>query len=107
VQATICFGREATEVGSDGNDELEGTSGDDVIVGLGGDDSISGGDGRDLICGGAGKDFLYGGGGTTSSGATATVRPTRRTTREISPSPGGSVRTSSSAGEATTRSPAV
>jgi hypothetical protein len=58
-----CFGREATHVGTRGDDILTGTSGDDVIVGRGGDDLISGRGGDDRICGGGGADELLGGPG--------------------------------------------
>jgi len=58
-----CDGRDATIVGTEGNDTLEGTPGDDVIVGLGGDDTITGGDGDDVICGGDGDDSIWGGNG--------------------------------------------
>ncbi|MCA1683764.1 MAG: hypothetical protein LC708_01350, partial [Actinobacteria bacterium] len=59
----ICNGKEATIVGTAGNDRLFGTSGDDVIVGLGGDDSIYGYGGNDTICAGDGNDVVYGGDG--------------------------------------------
>ena len=55
-----CFNREATIVGTEGDDTLVGTAGDDVIVGKGGNDTISGGEGNDLICGGPGDDTLQG-----------------------------------------------
>ena len=58
-----CGGKEATIVGTSGNDVLIGTNGNDVIVGLGGRDKIRGLDGNDTICGGPGGDVLVGGAG--------------------------------------------
>jgi len=52
VQA-MCFGQEATIVGTPRGDRLTGTAGDDVIVGLRGNDWIDGLEGNDLICGNA------------------------------------------------------
>ena len=49
-----CFGREATIVGTNGDDNLRGTDGDDVIAGLGGDDTIVGRAGDDRLCAGPG-----------------------------------------------------
>lgn len=82
-----CLGREATIVGTKGDDKIRGTSGNDVIVGNGGEDVIRGLGGRDRICaegrsrisgganddklrlrgdgmvrGGAGRDIIAGGG---------------------------------------------
>jgi hypothetical protein len=51
-----CNGREATLVGTEGDDLLLGGPDDDVIVGLGGNDVIRGRDGIDFICGGSGND---------------------------------------------------
>lgn len=59
----MCDGREATIVGTDGDDDLVGTSGNDVILGLAGPDRIDGGGGDDRICGGPGADVLSGGPG--------------------------------------------
>ena len=59
----LCDGREATIVGTSGDDVLEGTDGDDVIVGLEGDDFIRGRGGDDLVCAGPGRDRVIGGGG--------------------------------------------
>ena len=59
----ICFGREATLVGTDGDDVLTGTSGADVIVGLGGNDKIYALGGHDVICAGSGRDFIWAGDG--------------------------------------------
>jgi hypothetical protein len=58
-----CAGRDATIVGTDGNDVLVGTSGKDVIAGLKGKDTLRGRGGNDRLCGKAGKDLLKGGGG--------------------------------------------
>lgn len=46
-----CFGREATIVGTDGDDTIVGTPRTDVIVGRDGVDHIRGRGGRDYICG--------------------------------------------------------
>lgn len=59
----ICDGREATIVGTFGDDVLTGTSGDDVISGLQGNDVLRGLGGEDIICGGIGDDVIYGGAG--------------------------------------------
>jgi Ca2+-binding RTX toxin-like protein len=58
-----CHGRQATIVGTEGNDVLRGTPGRDVIWGGGGDDVIYGSLGNDLICGGPGSDIIHGGRG--------------------------------------------
>ncbi len=59
----ICFGQEATIVGTSGDDVIDGTEGPDVIAGLGGDDVIHGLGGDDVICGGSGDDLIDGGPG--------------------------------------------
>ncbi len=59
----ICDGREATIVGTSGNDTLIGTAGPDVIAGLQGNDVIRGLGGDDVICGGLGNDIIRGGAG--------------------------------------------
>jgi Ca2+-binding RTX toxin-like protein len=59
-QAT-CSGKQATKVGTEGNDKITGTPDRDVIAALDGKDKVSGLGGKDLICGGAGKDTLNGG----------------------------------------------
>jgi len=59
-KALKCQGKIATIVGTNGNDNMQGTPGDDVILGLGGNDTIYGGGGNDRICGGNGADKLYG-----------------------------------------------
>ncbi|HEX3737264.1 MAG TPA: calcium-binding protein [Solirubrobacterales bacterium] len=58
-----CHGRQATIVGTAGDDVLHGTPGRDVIWGGPGDDTIYGSLGNDLICGGAGDDVIHGGRG--------------------------------------------
>jgi uncharacterized repeat protein (TIGR01451 family) len=55
-----CGGREATIVGTDGNDVLTGTDKRDVIVALRGDDQVRALGGRDLVCGFGGSDRLKG-----------------------------------------------
>lgn len=60
----MCGGREATIVGTPGDDILHGTSGDDVIAALGGDDIVYGYQGNDRLCGSHGNDRLYGGAGS-------------------------------------------
>jgi len=60
TSSPTCNGIRATIVGTDGNDDIQGTFGSDVIAGLDGDDKISGGlGGEDLICGGAGNDDIF------------------------------------------------
>ena len=58
-----CKGKTATLIGTEGDDEFEGTPERDVISAFGGKDKISGLAGKDLICGGKGKDTLRGGKG--------------------------------------------
>jgi Ca2+-binding RTX toxin-like protein len=58
-----CHGRLAKIVGTDGDDELQGTPERDVIWGGDGDDAILGSLGNDLLCGGPGADLLHGGRG--------------------------------------------
>ncbi|MDQ3955578.1 MAG: hypothetical protein M3285_08525 [Actinomycetota bacterium] len=50
----LCFGREATIVGTPKEDRIIGTRASDVIVALAGNDLVSGGGGRDFICTGPG-----------------------------------------------------
>ncbi len=50
-------------LGSDGNDDLQGTRRRDTILGFGGDDRIFGRRSSDVILGGPGNDFLQGNGG--------------------------------------------
>jgi hypothetical protein len=64
-----CDGRQATKVGTPGNDNggrgqrpiIEGTNRSDVINGRGGNDIILGKGGRDHLCGGRGTDQIFGG----------------------------------------------
>ena len=58
--APECLGREATIVGTRGDDRIEGTRGADVIVARGGDDRIEGDRGDDVICAGRGDDRIEG-----------------------------------------------
>jgi Ca2+-binding RTX toxin-like protein len=58
-----CHGRQATIVGTPGDDVLYGTPGRDVIWGGPGNDVIYGQLGNDLICGGGGDDVIHGGRG--------------------------------------------
>jgi Ca2+-binding RTX toxin-like protein len=58
-----CHGRQATIVGTAGDDVLHGTPGRDVIWGGPGNDTIYGSLGNDLICGGGGSDVIHGGRG--------------------------------------------
>lgn len=46
-------------IGTDGDDELNGTTADERIFGLGGSDSIWGNDGHDIIHGQAGNDTIF------------------------------------------------
>ncbi|MEB3181884.1 MAG: hypothetical protein VKL59_23050 [Nostocaceae cyanobacterium] len=68
------------QLGTDGNDLINGTADNDILVGLGGDDTIngeagddllSGDDGNDIVNGGYGNDLLTGGEGqdTLTGGA--------------------------------------
>ena len=63
IETPICHGRQATIVGTDGDDVIRGTPGRDVIWGGQGDDTIFGSLGNDLICGGPGADVIHGGRG--------------------------------------------
>ena len=58
-----CHGREATIVGTSGDDVLRGTPQRDVIWAGPGNDTIYGSLGNDLICGGGGDDVIHGGRG--------------------------------------------
>jgi Ca2+-binding RTX toxin-like protein len=62
-ETPMCFGREATMVGTPEDDVLVGGRGSDVIVGRSGRDEIRGGEGHDFICGGKGGDTIHGGPG--------------------------------------------
>jgi Ca2+-binding RTX toxin-like protein len=63
IETPVCHGRQATIVGTDGDDVIQGTPGRDVIWGGKGDDTIYGNLGNDLICGGPGADLIHGGRG--------------------------------------------
>jgi subtilisin family serine protease len=60
VPAPKCAGKEATIVGTSGNDNIEGTNGRDVIVTGGGRDVVHAGAGDDVVCSQAGNDLLDG-----------------------------------------------
>lgn len=60
VPAPRCAGKEATIVGTSGNDNIEGTNGRDVIVAGGGRDVVHAGRGDDVVCGQGGSDLLDG-----------------------------------------------
>jgi hypothetical protein len=53
-----CKGRNATHLGTSGNDEILGTDGPDVVLALGGRDVVKSRDGNDVVCGGPGNDRL-------------------------------------------------
>lgn len=61
--APSCFGRAATIVGTDDDDEITGTPGRDVIYAGKGRDEVHAGGGKDLVCGAGAIDLLYGEGG--------------------------------------------
>lgn len=63
IENPRCHGRQATIVGTEGDDVIHGTPGRDVIWGGGGNDVIWGELGNDLICGGPGSDLIHGGRG--------------------------------------------
>jgi len=54
---------DSKDLGSTGDDVIDGNDGTDVIFGRGGDDVINGGDGDDLVRGGHGSDTIDGGDG--------------------------------------------
>ena len=58
--ATMCRGRVASIVGTEGPDVVNGTAGSDIVVTLGGNDTVYGFGGDDVICLGAGDDIAYG-----------------------------------------------
>lgn len=58
---TTCEGAVATQVGTGGDDEIDGTDDPDVIVALGGNDVVHAERGDDIVCGGSGNDAVYGG----------------------------------------------
>lgn len=60
----LCYGQQATIVGTSGDDTLVGTRSADVIVAKGGNDTVTGVAQGDFICGGGGNDTLDGGRGS-------------------------------------------
>jgi Ca2+-binding RTX toxin-like protein len=58
-----CQGKDATIVGGEGRDQLQGTQKADVIVSLGGNDNVVAKGGNDRVCAGGGNDTVSGGGG--------------------------------------------
>jgi Ca2+-binding RTX toxin-like protein len=58
--ASRCFGRQATLVGTNDVDTINGTAGVDVIASGGAGDRINGRGGNDLICSGSGRDRVRG-----------------------------------------------
>ena len=62
--AISCNGKQATIVGTAGDDHLVGTAAADVMVGLGGNDELDARGGDDTLCGNEGNDNLNGGTGT-------------------------------------------
>lgn len=63
VESRQCRGRDATLVGTPGDDALSGTDRRDVIVARGGDDRIRARGGKDVVCGADGADRIRGGKG--------------------------------------------
>lgn len=63
VSPPKCQGKNATIVGNEGADQLQGTPQADVIVALGGNDNVVAKGGNDLVCAGNGKDVVSGGKG--------------------------------------------
>lgn len=59
--AATCRGRDATVVGTRGDDRLIGTPRTDVIVARRGEDAVLGRAGRDVVCAGRGDDRVRGG----------------------------------------------
>jgi len=57
----LCVG--PCDVGSGGNDNIDGENGDDFVIGDIGDDRISGGNENDILFGGDGNDDISGGNG--------------------------------------------
>ncbi|MGI8460860.1 MAG: hypothetical protein ACR2OC_04365 [Solirubrobacterales bacterium] len=58
-----CAGKDATIIGTTGNDVIAGTNEKDVIVTGSGNDKVKAGGDKDVICGNDGNDKLRGGGG--------------------------------------------
>ena len=55
-----CNGLQATIIGTEGDDTIQGTWQADVIVAFGGNDTINSGSGEDTICAGDGDDVING-----------------------------------------------
>ncbi|MDP9387807.1 MAG: hypothetical protein M3Q48_07720, partial [Actinomycetota bacterium] len=68
VEVPSCYGRQATLVGTQGDDVLVGTEGPDIIHGGPGNDRIRGLGGDDVICGGDGDDGVDATGQTLDGG---------------------------------------
>ena len=51
------------EIGTNGDDTLNGGTGSDILIGRKGDDQLNGEDGNDILLGGSGNDTLDGGAG--------------------------------------------
>lgn len=60
TDAQICDGKPATIIGTDGDDNLQGSFYADVIMTFGGDDTVFGREGHDTICAGDGDDRVFG-----------------------------------------------
>ena len=59
IEVNLCDGKQATVLGTTGDDgALDGTAGDDVILAFGGNDTIDGMGGNDTICAGDGDDTI-------------------------------------------------
>lgn len=58
-----CDGKDATIIGTKGNDFIIGTDGPDVIAAIGGNNIIFALGGDDIVCGGPGRDIIFGGPG--------------------------------------------
>src|SRR5689334_7969488 len=64
VLATECQGQSTTIVGTEGDDDFQGTEGVDVVWLAGGNDRFTANGGDDVVCGGDGNDIvLLNGGG--------------------------------------------
>ena len=63
AQSAVCDGKQATIVGTSGNDTLQGTPNDDVIAAGQGNDTIRASGGNDVVCAGPGTDDAQGASG--------------------------------------------
>ncbi|MGR3540511.1 MAG: calcium-binding protein [Hasllibacter sp.] len=59
----VVVGPDGPDLGTPGDDDIQGTYEDDIIAGGAGDDRLAGGDGNDRLLGEDGGDTLLGGGG--------------------------------------------